>query len=434
MSPTTASPQAQPHGVAFTATDIASAVSQIRATLGPEAVLLNIRRVGARGLSKLWVKPQIEVLACLPQHAPHSAVPAPAPGGAGLPPTGSDPRCGAGVPPAGLDPRCGADFPPADSDPRCGAGFQPAAPDAASPDLLSQPRTTTHTAIQRYTQAHATPLLPDLPVADFAPPTAPVDPLDLDSSSPWRVASVLHRLGLTPLHAQRVLDTVQRLHEPHPAPPPSLAHELALARSAFRQLWRAAPPANPTAPPPLHVLVGPPGSGKSTVLCKWLAQTVLVEGQSARVWRLDARAPNTAELVSLYGEILNVPVERSWNGRGAPPVIGFVDLPGTDFHDASALAQLTKLLATLPNPAVHLVLNAAYTVPLLLAQARAFASFPGTDLILTHLDEEPAWGKLWNLVLGTNCPLRFLSAGQNIPGRFLPAQPDLLSPALFEPN
>jgi hypothetical protein len=37
-------------------------------------------------------------------------------------------------------------------------------------------------------------------------------------------------------------------------------------------------------------------------------------------------------------------------------------------------------------------------------------------------------------VLGTNCPLRFLSAGQNIPGRFLPAQPDLLSPALFEPN
>ncbi|MBE7498712.1 MAG: hypothetical protein HS113_00035 [Verrucomicrobiales bacterium] len=296
----------------------------------------------------------------------------------------------------------------------------------------STPHATPTAAIQQLHPWHVPS--PGPPRHGPAPPHRPAAPLDPDTSSPWRSASVLHRLGLTPLHAQRVLETIQRLHGLDQPPPPSLAHELTLARSAFRQLWRPTPSANPTDPPPLHVFVGPPGSGKSTVLCKWLAQTVLVEGQSARAWRLDARAPNTAELVSLYGEILNVPVERSWNGRGAPPLTSFVDVPGTDFHDPGALAHLAKLLATLPNPSVHLVLNAAYTVPLLLAHARAFATFPRLDLILTHLDEEPAWGKLWNLVLGTNCPLRFLSAGQNIPGRFLPARPDLLSPALFEPS
>jgi flagellar biosynthesis GTPase FlhF len=42
-------------------------------------------------------------------------------------------------------------------------------------------------------------------------------------------------------------------------------------------------------------------------------------------------------------------------------------------------------------------------------------------LILTHLDEEPRWGKLWNVVLGTKYPVRFLSAAQNIPGEFLSA-------------
>ena len=80
---------------------------------------------------------------------------------------------------------------------------------------------------------------------------------------------------------------------------------------------------------------------------------------------------------------------------------------------------------------MHLVLNAAYAVPLLLAQARAFDGLPVADLVLTHLDEETAWGKLWNLVLGTKYPLRLLSAGQNIPGRLLPARPELLAPPLF---
>lgn len=46
-----------------------------------------------------------------------------------------------------------------------------------------------------------------------------------------------------------------------------------------------------------------------------------------------------------------------------------------------------------------------------------------TDVILTHLDEDPRWGKLWNFVLGTNYTITHLSAGQNMPGDFLPADP-----------
>ena len=55
-------------------------------------------------------------------------------------------------------------------------------------------------------------------------------------------------------------------------------------------------------------------------------------------------------------------------------------------------------------------------------------SWPVTDLIFTHLDEETRWGKLWNFVLGTDLPIRFLSAGQNVPGHFREATADLLLP------
>jgi flagellar biosynthesis GTPase FlhF len=60
----------------------------------------------------------------------------------------------------------------------------------------------------------------------------------------------------------------------------------------------------------------------------------------------------------------------------------------------------------------------------LLAQIRAFSSLPIEDLILTHLDEEPRWGKIWNIVLGTNYPVRYLSAAQNVPGDFYRPRPN----------
>ena len=67
-----------------------------------------------------------------------------------------------------------------------------------------------------------------------------------------------------------------------------------------------------------------------------------------------------------------------------------------------------------------------HDVPATYEFARAFGALAVEDLILTHLDEEKRWGKVWNMALGTNFPLRFLSAGQNIPGDFHQASPELL--------
>jgi flagellar biosynthesis GTPase FlhF len=155
---------------------------------------------------------------------------------------------------------------------------------------------------------------------------------------------------------------------------------------------------------------------------------VLLEGRTARAWRLDAAVANTAESLSVYCDVLGVPLERSWQA-GREPVdkgLRFIDLPGVDWRDRAAIGLLGEQLRRYLVPHVHLVLNGAYEVNLLLAQARAFESLPVEDLIITHLDEEPRWGKLWNLVLGTNYSVRFLSAGQNIPGEFLTASADAL--------
>ena len=97
-------------------------------------------------------------------------------------------------------------------------------------------------------------------------------------------------------------------------------------------------------------------------------------------------------------------------------------------HNAGAMSALRAQIAALPQPHVHLVLNAACETAILFEQFQAFAVLAPEDVIFTHLDEERRRVKLWNFVLGTNCSLSFLGAGQKIPGEFQRAESALLFP------
>lgn len=339
--------------VTFIAESVPDAVTQIRGQLGADAVVLNVRQLPADGLSKLWKRPRIEVLACKPDPAP-----------------------------------------------------------LAEPSSVTELREDLEAIKQHLPRPQ--PLSTPAERPRFSP--SPDAPATEHARPSWRVAEVLTDSGLLPVHAQRAVDELRAQHGD--VPPISLAAEIALARGALSSLWRPAPVVNDSGTP--HVFLGAPGSGKTTLLCKWLAQTVLMEARPAQVWRLDANAANMAEALSVYGEILGIPVERTWSGPDSVARFAraFIDLPGVDWRDAAVLRDLRDRLQCLGPTHLHLVLNAAYETPVLLQQVRAFSALPLNSLILTHLDEEPRWGKAWNLVLGTNLPVRFLGAGQNVPGVF----------------
>jgi flagellar biosynthesis protein FlhF len=353
----------------FLAESIADAVTQIRETLGAEAVVLNVRRLPVEGLARLWQKPRIEVLAHVPE-----------------PSVASEPASVANL-------------------------------DEVQVSALAELRAEMREMRENLLKS------PAPQAALFSSSNSPETPRTTDedegtnTSGDWRVGSLLEQTGLSPVQAERIVADLCAKHGE--AAPVSLAEEIELAQQILASRWKP----TPTDARGAHVFIGAPGVGKTTALCKWLAQVSLVEGQRAAVWRLDGHVANTAESLSVFAEILGAPMDRCVPANDELPDadVLFVDLPGVNPADANALAQLAQRIAAIPNAQVHLVLNAAYEPQLLLNQVRAFSRLPIQDVIVTHLDEETRWGKLWNLVLGTNCPLRFLAAGQNIPGEFSPA-------------
>lgn len=245
------------------------------------------------------------------------------------------------------------------------------------------------------------------------------------SDGRWRTIGWLESNGLLPAFSRQLEEKVQLLYEGKPLP--AMQSEWTAITDLIICHWLPVRDSAPGSGRP-HVFIGPPGSGKTTALCKWMMSVILSNEQEVRVWRLDADSANHSELLELHCELMGVPVHRFWDDGGSAADMQFVDLPGVEIRNEDAMSALREHLSILPDPHVHLVLNAAYESPILFEQFRAFESFRPEDIIFTHLDEEQRRVKLWNFVLGTKCPISFLGAGQKIPGEFRRAEPALLFP------
>lgn len=337
---------------AFTAENANDAVRLVQENLGPEAVIVSVRKVPANGFARFLNRPgQIEVTACVPEkpEKPRHSVP---------------------------------------------AGVDAYVPFGENNEALPEGEG-------------------EMPV----PSTRP--------AHRWRSIAWLESLGLLPEFADRLELKLRATHGTKPPAQPIA--EWNVVRDTLATFWR--PPRHEedgTGRP--HVFIGPPGSGKTTALCKWLTAAVLRGEHRARVWRLDGEIANTSEFLSLHCEMVGVPVERFWEGKDGGEELLFVDLPGVEGFSAAGMKTLKEVVSLLPAPHVHLVLNAANETVLLFEQFNWFSQLMPEDLIFTHLDEEHRRVKLWNFVLGTNCSLGWLGGGQKIPGEFHRAESSLLFP------
>lgn len=186
-----------------------------------------------------------------------------------------------------------------------------------------------------------------------------------------------------------------------------------------RDLRAAARPARPL--PARVAFLGTSGVGRTTALCKLLAREVLHAGRSGQVWRVEFGRPNPAPALDVFGEALGVSVEHYTPGYGPASSAAagdflFADLPAFSATASSADLELRRFLDAENFTGRVLVLNAAYEPEALRAAYARGRELGATHLVLTHLDETPRWGRLWEFLLEGDLSPLFLATGPGLAG------------------
>jgi flagellar biosynthesis protein FlhF len=167
-------------------------------------------------------------------------------------------------------------------------------------------------------------------------------------------------------------------------------------------------------------LIGPPGVGKTTTLCKFLAHEVFINKHVPHVLKVENGVPNPDDALRIFCEVVGVTLYRE--PTNIPQVSDesplYLDFPGISLSHREDWTQTRETLDLLDIETRVLVVNAAYDRAVIDQAIRLSSLLGATHLALTHFDELSNSTKLWPVVLRSGLTPLCVCHGQNVTGDF----------------
>ena len=167
--------------------------------------------------------------------------------------------------------------------------------------------------------------------------------------------------------------------------------------------------------------IGPTGAGKTTTVAK-LAVRAHLEGRSLQVVSLDGLSPSTPAALDAISRVAGVPHQVATNAVEVETTLGrsaadlrLIDTPGLVRGDAASVAALATLLRHARVTEVHFVLPATMKADDALATLAAFAPLGASRLLVTKLDETATFGSLLTVAVNSGLPLSYVASGRDVP-------------------
>lgn len=167
-------------------------------------------------------------------------------------------------------------------------------------------------------------------------------------------------------------------------------------------------------------LIGAPGVGKTTTLCKFLAHDVFMNKKSPNVLKVENGIPNPDDALRIFCEVVGVTLYRESSKTPASSLESplYLDFPGLSLAHMDDWTKASQDLDDLNVETRVLVLNSAYDKQVL-SKSISFGNNIGvTHIAFTHFDELSNSTKLWPLLLRNNLTPLCVCNGQNVTGDF----------------
>ena len=169
-------------------------------------------------------------------------------------------------------------------------------------------------------------------------------------------------------------------------------------------------------------LVGPSGTGKSTALAKLARQCRISANQQVGLISLDRYRMAANSLLERFAKIMKLPLYvvqdadelQSALRELASADTVLIDTPGMGPEDRSMITAVRTLLFTAQPDEIHLVVNAAVRIDVLVAAVKTYGDLNPDHILFTHLDEFGNVPAILNALEEIRLPCSFLADGVNL--------------------
>lgn len=190
--------------------------------------------------------------------------------------------------------------------------------------------------------------------------------------------------------------------------------------------------------------LGSTGVGKTTTIAKIASKLKLEEHKKIALVTADTYRIAAVEQLKTYANILSVPLEVIYS----PTELGdnleklkqydvcLIDTAGRSHKSKEQMEDIRALLEQIPisERQVYLVLNAGTKYNDLQKIAAVYLALTDFSIIFTKLDETSSAGIMLNMRVKTNCPLSYVTWGQNVPDDIGEMDPQKVAKKLLSDN
>jgi len=233
------------------------------------------------------------------------------------------------------------------------------------------------------------------------------------------LARELERQGIEPDLQGKIIETVNTL-------PLGQGEETLKGRlgEAFARLIRFAGTLRMKKNAPRVIaLVGPTGVGKTTTTAKLAAMYALNRGNKVALITMDIFRVGAVEQLKTYTKIMGIPLEVASTPkeleraveRHADCDLILIDTAGRSHKDADKLDEMKGFLETTIQSDIYLCLSATTKDRELEEILNRFSIFPISKVVFTKLDECESVGCIVNLLLKANLQIAYFTTGQRVP-------------------
>lgn len=180
-------------------------------------------------------------------------------------------------------------------------------------------------------------------------------------------------------------------------------------------------------------LVGPPGSGKSSLTAKLASHFVVEKKLEVTLVSLDDFKPTASDELGRYGRALKVPcigIESLANRKDSGGVI-LVDTAGIPVGAGEEIRLLQSELSQIDIDEIHLVLPAYCRWEDLRNWHEFFKPLNPTAVALSFLDQTEVYGAAVNLAVLEGARLSYFSTGRTSLAHLTPADASMLAERLI---